>query len=54
MRLDAGKPCVCNDGKRDNIRNPGFTGDGKICNTLEPCMFNKIGGTAAAILPALM
>ena len=53
MRLDAGKPCVCNDGKRDNIRNPGFTGDGKICNTLEPCMFNKIG-TAAAIFPALM
>ena len=37
-----GKPCVCNDGLRDSTRNPGFTGDGKTCNTLEPCMFNKI------------
>jgi hypothetical protein len=39
----AGKPCVCNNGQRDSPRNPGFTGDGKTCNTLEPCMFNKIG-----------
>ncbi len=39
----AGKPCVCNNGQRDSTRNPGFTGDGKTCNTLEPCMFNKIG-----------
>ena len=39
----AGRPCVCNNGQRDTKRNPGFTGDGKTCNTLEPCMINKIG-----------
>jgi hypothetical protein len=39
----AGKPCVCNNGQRDAVRNPGFTGNGITCNTLEPCMLNKIG-----------
>ena len=44
----AGNPCVCNNGQRDTPRNPGFTGDGKLCNTLEPCMFHKIGAAVTA------
>jgi hypothetical protein len=43
LTMQPGNPCVCNNGQRDGIRNPGFTGDGQTCNTLEPCMFNKIG-----------